>query len=48
MVSVVQTLGGQLDLHPHVHAVVTRGGWTGFGTWPPPYVSASAPSCCSG
>jgi hypothetical protein len=42
MVAVVQTFGDQLDLHPRVHALVTRGGWTADGAWMPiPYVSAS-------
>lgn len=26
MVAVVQTFGDQLNMHPHVHALVTRGG----------------------
>jgi hypothetical protein len=43
MVAVVQTLGDQLNLHPHVHALVTRGGWTADGAWMPiPFVNASA------
>ena len=43
MVAVVQTFGDQLNMHPHVHALVTRGGWAGDGTWlPMPYVSATA------
>ena len=43
MVAVVQTFGDQLNLHPHVHALVTRGGWNAHGDWVPiPYVSASA------
>ena len=43
MVAVVQTFGDQLNLHPHVHALVTRGGWTASGEWVPvPYVSSSA------
>jgi hypothetical protein len=33
MVAVVQTFGDQLNLHPHVHALVTRGGWTASGEW---------------
>jgi hypothetical protein len=42
MVAVVQTFGDQLNLHPHVHALVTRGGWTS-GQWVPvPYVD---PAC---
>ena len=41
MVAVVQTFGDQLNIHPHVHALVTRGGWTGSGEWVPvPYVSS--------
>ena len=43
MVAMSQTFGDQLNLHPHVHALVTRGGWTGSGEWVPvPYVSPSA------
>lgn len=43
MVAMSQTFGDQLNLHPHVHALVTRGGWTGSGEWVPvPYVSSSA------
>ena len=33
MVAVVQTFGDQLNLHPHVHALVTRGGWTADGAY---------------
>jgi hypothetical protein len=43
MVAMSQTFGDQLNPHPHVHALVTRGGWTGSGEWVPvPYVSSSA------
>lgn len=43
MVAMSQTFGDQLNLHPHVHALVTRGGWTVSGQWVPvPYVSPSA------
>ena len=43
MVAMSQTFEDQLNLHPHVHALVTRGGWTGSGEWlPVPYVSSSA------
>ena len=39
IVSVVQTFGDRANFHPHVHALVTRGGWTGSGEWlPVPYV----------
>jgi hypothetical protein len=31
MVAMSQTFGDQLNLHPHVHALVTRGGWTASG-----------------
>ena len=42
MVAVVQTFGDQLDLHPHVHALATRGGWASSGEWVPvPYVDTS-------
>ena len=38
-----QTFGDQLNPHPHVHALVTRGGWTTSGEWVGvPYVSSSA------
>jgi hypothetical protein len=29
VVAVVQTFGDRANFHPHVHALVTRGGWTG-------------------
>ena len=39
----VQTFGDQRSLHPHVHALATRGGWTSSGEWVPvPYVDTSA------
>ncbi len=43
MVAMSQTFGDQRNPHPHVHALVTRGGRTGSGQWVPvPYVSPSA------
>src|SRR5450830_200054 len=33
MVAMSQTFGDQLNPHPHVHALVTRGGWTACGEW---------------
>jgi hypothetical protein len=43
IVSVVQTFGDRANFHPHVHALVTRGGWTGSGEWVPvPYVDERA------
>ncbi len=43
MVAMSQTFGDQLNLHPHVHALVTRGGWTASGQWVGvPYVDPSA------
>jgi hypothetical protein len=43
MVAMSPTLGDRLNPHPHVHALVTRGGWTGSGEWVGvPYVSSSA------
>ncbi len=43
MVAMSQTFGDQLNIHPHVHALVTRGGWTASGEWVGvPYVSSSA------
>jgi hypothetical protein len=39
MVAVVQTAGDLGHWHPHVHAVVSRGGWTRDWRWVPvPYV----------
>src|SRR5918994_1482162 len=39
VVSVVQTFGDRANFHPHVHALVSRGGWTASGEWiPVPYV----------
>jgi hypothetical protein len=39
MVAVVQTAGDIANFHPHVHALVSRGGWTRDGEWMPvPYV----------
>ena len=31
VVSVVQTFGDRANFHPHVHALVTRGGWDASG-----------------
>jgi hypothetical protein len=43
IVSVVQTFGDRANFHPHVHALVTRGGWTSSGEWiPVPYVDERA------
>ncbi len=43
MVSVVQTATDLLEWSPHVHGLVSRGGWDGEGTWVPvPYVDAKA------
>jgi hypothetical protein len=43
MVAVVQTLGDDLNWHPHVHALVTRGGWDRGGQWTPvPFVDGEA------
>jgi len=39
MVAVVQTAGDMGNFHPHVHALVSRGGWTRDWEWMPvPYV----------
>jgi len=35
MVAVVQTAGDLGNWHPHVHALVSRGGWTQDGEWIP-------------
>jgi hypothetical protein len=32
MVAAVQTFGSLLNVHPHVHALATRGGWDRSGT----------------
>ncbi len=43
MIAVVQTFGDELNWHPHVHALVTRGGWDRSGAWTPvPYVDGEA------
>ena len=43
MVAAVQTAGDLLNLHPHVHAIVPRGGWDRDGAWVPvPFVDAGA------
>lgn len=43
MVVVPQTFGSSVNVHPHVHAIVSRGGWTKDGTWVPiPYVDSGA------
>ena len=43
MIAVVQTFGGALTWNPHVHALVTRGGWDREGAWAPiPYVDQTA------
>jgi hypothetical protein len=44
MIAVVQTFGDDLaSWHPHVHALVTRGGWTAAGEWAPvPFVTGAA------
>lgn len=48
MVVVAQTAGDALGLHPHLHALVPRGGWTRTGAWVPvPFVdpAAAEPLC---
>ena len=43
MVSVVQTATDLLEWSPHVHGLVSRGGWDYEGTWVPvPYVDTKA------
>lgn len=43
MVVVPQTFGSSVNVHPHVHAIVSRGGWTRDGAWVPiPYVDSGA------
>jgi hypothetical protein len=43
MIAVVQTFGDALTWNPHVHALVTRGGWDRDGVWTPlPYIDQTA------
>ncbi len=43
MVVVAQTAGDLVNLHPHLHGLVPRGGWDQDGAWVPiPYVDTSA------
>ena len=43
MIAVVQTFGDDLNWHPHVHALVTRGGWDRDGHCAPvPFVDGGA------
>ena len=43
MVAAVQTAGDLAGWHPHVHALVSRGGWARSGEWVPvPYVDEHA------
>jgi hypothetical protein len=35
VVPVVQTFGDRAKFHPHVHALVSRGGWSASGEWVP-------------
>ncbi len=43
MVAISRAVGDQRRAHPHVHALVTRGGWTACGEWVGlPYVDHSA------
>jgi hypothetical protein len=43
MVSLIQTFGERAKFHPHVHALVPRGGWTACGEWiPRPYLDEEA------
>ena len=43
MVAVMQSFGDGLGWNPHVHALVTRGGWDSHGAWVPvPFVSGEA------
>jgi len=43
MVAFVATAGDLLNVNPHVHAVVPRGGWDARGVWAPvPFVDIDA------
>ena len=35
MVTFIQVFGNMVNLHPHLHALVSRGGWTPSGEWIP-------------
>ena len=44
MVTFIQTFGEKVNVHPHLHALVSRGGWTPSGEWiPVSYVDPKAP-----
>jgi hypothetical protein len=43
MVTFIQAFGGRVNPHPHLHALVSRGGWAPSGEWVPvPYVDPKA------
>jgi len=43
MVAVIQPFGSTINFHPHVQALVSRGGWTKAGQWVAvPWVDAMA------
>ncbi len=43
MVTFIQTFGEKVYPHPHLHVLVSRGGWTLAGEWiPVPYVDPKA------
>ena len=43
MVASVHSAGDFLGWHPHIHALVPRGGWLANGEWMPvPYLNASS------
>jgi len=43
MVIVPQSFGSSVNFHPHIHSIVSRGGWTPTGDWIPiPYVDVDA------
>jgi hypothetical protein len=43
MVAVTTTAGDLLNVNPHVHAIVPRGGWDSDGAWAPvPYIDNDA------
>jgi len=43
MVTVIQTARSDLGFSPHIHALVSRGGWTPDGRWVPvPFIDSEA------
>ncbi len=46
MLTFIQTFGEKVNPHPHLHALLSRGGWTPSAEWiPVPYVDPKAAEC---